>query len=169
MYTAFSVSDCKLHKLQVSNPRWIPTCCIQTKCIDDIAKWHRYMLIWTQHDRLANTDFPLKLSKSVITRLYFFLFRAPVSGVYSFTFVIAQRHHYEIRTNLFVDGKVVVGAIAEGIKKYHDTQGTNTVNVHVCKGKPVWVESYSSRGRLEGSKDNFRYTSFSGHILYERK
>ena len=88
--------------------------------------------------------------------------------MYSFTFVVAQRHSYEIRLNLVVDGKVVVGAIAEGTKKYHDVQGTNTVNVHVCKGKPVWVQSYS-QGKIEGNDEKFRYTSFSGHILYERK
>lgn len=95
-------------------------------------------------------------------------FRAPVSGVYSFTFVIAQRHNYELRTNLVVDGKVTIGAIAEGTRTYHDVQGTNTVNVHVCKGKAVWVESYN-RGKIEGNDAGFRYTSFSGHILYERK
>lgn len=96
------------------------------------------------------------------------VFRAPVSGVYSFTFVVAQRHRYEIRLNLVVDGKVVVGAIAEGTKYYHDVQGTNTANVHVRKGRPVWVQSYC-HGRIEGSHYNFRYTSFSGHILYQRR
>ena len=99
---------------------------------------------------------------------YLIYLRAPVSGVYSFTFVVAQRHGYEIRVNLIADGKVIAGAVAEGSKTRHDVQGTNSVNIHVCKGKPVWVQAYA-HGRLEGSKDNFKYTSFSGHLLYERK
>ena len=98
----------------------------------------------------------------------FSCFRAPTCGVFSFTFVVAQRHRNEIRLNLVVDGKVVLGTIAEGTKYYYDVQGTNTVNVFVRKGKPVWVEAYSS-GRDEGNNANFRYTSFSGHLLYRRR
>ncbi|XP_053398548.1 complement C1q-like protein 2 [Mercenaria mercenaria] len=97
------------------------------------------------------------------------VFRATVSGVYVFTYVIAQRHKHEIRAKLVVDGKTINGAIAEGMHKWHDVQGTNTAIVHVCKGKAVWVESVSSHSNLEGNNADYRYTSFSGFLLYARR
>ena len=39
----------------------------------------------------------------------------PFTGVYQFTFVVAQRHAQTIRANLLKNGEIVVGAIAEGM------------------------------------------------------
>ncbi|XP_060583147.1 complement C1q-like protein 2 [Ruditapes philippinarum] len=95
------------------------------------------------------------------------VFRTQTTGVYVFTYAIAQRNINEVRVNLMYDGNIVNGAIAEGMHKYHDAQGTNTAIIHVVKGKPVWIEA-ASRGALEGNDGDGRYTTFSGFLLYAR-
>lgn len=95
------------------------------------------------------------------------VFRPKVSGVYMFTYVIAQRNQREIRANLVYDGTVINGAVAEGRHRYHDVQGTNTAIIHVTQNKPVWVE-VSSAGYLEGNAGKYRFTTFSGYLLYAK-
>ncbi|XP_060553287.1 complement C1q-like protein 2 [Ruditapes philippinarum] len=96
------------------------------------------------------------------------VFRAKVSGVYMFTYAIAQRNKNEIRVNLMYDGKIINGAVAEGRHTYHDAQGTNTAIIHVCKDKAVWIEAVTC-GPLEGNSADRRFTTFSGFLLYARR
>jgi len=54
-----------------------------------------------------------------------------------------------------------------GMQKYNDAQGTNTALIHVVKGNAVWVQAENG-DHLEGDLAKFRYTTFSGHLVYAR-
>lgn len=95
------------------------------------------------------------------------VFRTKVSGVYVFTYVIGQTYTREVRANLVYNGKIINGAVAEGVRSYHDVQGTNTAVIHVKANEPVWVEIISAAS-LVGHTGRYRFTTFSGYLLYAR-
>lgn len=93
------------------------------------------------------------------------VFRVPHDGVYLFTFVVYQKGKEEIRVNLEVDDKIVVGAVADGQHTGHEVQGTNTAILHLHEGNKVYIEAVHD-GRLGGEDENPNLATFSGHILY---
>jgi len=98
-------------------------------------------------------------------------FRAPKCGVYAFSFAVHTKDKKPLNVRLMVDDKNIDGAVAEGNKGSHDSKGghmgINTAVIHVCKNHVVYVEAMDA-AHIEGSQSE-RYTTFSGHLLYERK
>jgi len=100
------------------------------------------------------------------------VFMAKYSGVYMFSYSIAQSSKEQLNVRLVVDGHNIDGAVAPGGKHggchcgKKVRMGGNSAVIHVCKGHSVYIEA-ADEGEIEGSNED-RYTTFSGHLLYTR-
>lgn len=75
------------------------------------------------------------------------MFRAPVSGVYLFSYSVGaktipgvQLQQYDVFTRLMVDGKHQLSAVAESTGLYDDEQGSTTAIIYVDEASTVWTK-----------------------------
>ncbi|KAL4230897.1 Elastin microfibril interfacer 2 [Mactra antiquata] len=94
------------------------------------------------------------------------VFRAPVCGVYSFTYVVASSLSTFVDATLVVKNKKINGAYSKVINHKNINQGTNTAIVHLHKGEQVWVE-FKQDSSIKAEDE--LYNSFSGFLLYTRE
>ncbi|XP_045211142.2 uncharacterized protein LOC123562575 [Mercenaria mercenaria] len=97
------------------------------------------------------------------------IFRAPVAGVYLFSWSATARKlpgesPHDIWIKLVVNGVHMVGAVAESRSDGDDNQGSNTVVLRLNQGDEVWTAHYGGTD-IYGA-DNERTTSFTGVLLY---
>ena len=91
-------------------------------------------------------------------------FVCPHSGVYLFTFNIESYGDSYLHTKLVVDGINQVDAVTWGV---HSTDMSgNTAILRITTGQSVWVATYYNNDTELFKTDTFRYTSFSGVLLY---
>ena len=92
-------------------------------------------------------------------------FLCPHTGVYLFTFNINSYAKGEIDAKLVIDGKNQLDAVASaGTGAYE--MSANTAVLRVTAGQAVWVANHWISDITLVNTDNFRYTSFSGVLLY---
>lgn len=92
------------------------------------------------------------------------IFSCPHSGVYLFTFNIETYGNGFIHTKLVVDGENQLDAVTWGLQST-DMSG-NTAILRITAGQSVWVATYYSNDVELFKTDTYRYTSFSGVLLY---
>ena len=93
------------------------------------------------------------------------MFHCSVTGVYLFTFWIESNGLGVIVAKLVIDGANQIDAITTGSSISFD-MGGNTVIARVTAGQMVWLATYNENDRTIWNQDNYRYTSFSGVLLY---
>ena len=95
------------------------------------------------------------------------VFTAPISGVYLLTFNFDVWNKYtETFVKLVKNNNNIVDAIAFPSAIGHDVMGGNTALIHLNKGEAVWLETYGTNISEVNSRDTYRYTTFSGVLLY---
>ena len=93
------------------------------------------------------------------------MFQCPQSGVYLFSFTIESHNAYVIVAKLVVDGNNQLDAITDGSGGHYQTASTTAI-VRVTSGQSVWVATYHNNDVTLFDSDRFRYTSFSGVLLF---
>lgn len=92
------------------------------------------------------------------------VFTAPMAGVYLFSFYLDSYLRTALR--LVLDGNTISDAVADSETPNQEIMGGNTVIINVQFGQSVWVEEYNGNdGQLIGS-GAYRFTTFSGVLLY---
>ena len=90
-------------------------------------------------------------------------FHCPRSGIYLFHFSIESEHAGVMVAKLVIDGNNQLDGVADG--GGFDMTSTTAI-VRVTAGQSVWVATYQVNDRTLFDTNNFRYTSFSGVLLY---
>ena len=93
------------------------------------------------------------------------VFVCPRTGVYLFIFNINSYAKGEIDAKLLIDGKNQLDAVASAGTGVYEMSG-NTAVLRVTVGQSVWVANHWLTKATLVNTDNFRYTSFSGVLLY---
>ena len=93
------------------------------------------------------------------------MFRCPVTGVYLFTFWIESDRLGDIVVKLVIDRANQIDAITTSSNGTFG-MGGNTAIVRVTAGQMAWLAIYTVNDRTIWNQDNYRYTSFSGVLLY---
>ena len=92
------------------------------------------------------------------------MFQCPRSGVYLFIFYI-QSKTQEVEAKLVVDGNNKIDALTTGTGTGWE-MGGNAALLYVNAGQNVWVATYYDNDVSLRNTDSYRYTSFSGMLLY---
>lgn len=91
-------------------------------------------------------------------------FRAPVSGVYQFSFTVLQgQSSMWLGVELVANGRVI-GRVKTGDNGYYN-MGSNVINTWLTAGTDVWVRHMSDSDTKHVVADNGFYTLFSGLIV----
>ena len=93
------------------------------------------------------------------------IFLCPQSGVYLFSFSIESNNHGPIVVKLVVDGKNQLYVITDGSGGHFQTAGATSI-VRLTSGQSVWVANYNFNDVTLTNYNSFRYTSFSGVLLF---
>ena len=93
----------------------------------------------------SNSSCPLAIKINIFT--------CPIDGIYGFYFSIATVNVNEIVAKLVVNSANEVDGVVDTFHTNHEAQGGNFVFVSLTKGQQVWVA-------------NYRFSSFSGYLLY---
>lgn len=92
-------------------------------------------------------------------------FRAPVAGVYQFSFSVLQGSATMwLGVELVADGKVI-GRVKTGDNGYYN-MGSNVINTWLAADTDVWVRHMSDSDNKHVVADSGYYTLFSGHIIH---
>ena len=91
------------------------------------------------------------------------VFICPVNGIYLFQSALMSNYNEEIQTEMVKDGTPIARLYAKGTSA-HD-QGFNSATIQCKQGEHVWVRVKEHHGT---TVYNGLYSSFSGHILWER-
>ncbi|XP_052780134.1 protein HP-25 homolog 1-like [Mya arenaria] len=91
-------------------------------------------------------------------------FRAPVDGIYQFSFSALQgTSTMWLGLELVRDG-VVIGRVKTGDNGYYN-QGTNVINARLKATNDVWVRHMTDSDNKHVVADGGYFTSFSGHLI----
>ena len=95
-------------------------------------------------------------------------FTAPITGVYFLTYHIsAWGTNDETIIKLVVNNRNIVDADAEpkGSPAHHANSGNSAI-IRLNSGEKVWLEVYSNNNAMLSSAETYRFTTFSGYMLY---
>lgn len=94
-------------------------------------------------------------------------FTVPLSGIYMFSFMIETKHATDTAVRLLIDGRNTLDAVVEPRHTEQNLQGGNIGVFKLTKGSNVWVENYNRQHQVLEGDDNYRFSTFSGVLLYE--
>ena len=84
----------------------------------------------------------------------------PVTGIYQ------QLPHWKFDIRLVVNNRNLVDAVAWPNHATHDVMAENTAIVFLTTGESVWLEVYLTTDGEVRSYSNYRFTTFSGVLLF---
>ena len=93
------------------------------------------------------------------------MFHCPRSGIYLFSYSVESDRNGVIVAKLVIDGSNQLDVITDGTSGQYQMAGVTAI-VRVTAGQSVWVATYQVNDRTLFDDDNFRYTAFSGVLLY---
>jgi hypothetical protein len=94
------------------------------------------------------------------------IFTCPMDGIYGFYFSIATVHVNQIVAKLVINSINEVDGVADTFHTNQEAQGSNFVLVSLTKGQQVWVANYRWATHVMQESDGYRFSSFSGFLLY---
>ena len=71
----------------------------------------------------------------------------------------------EVDAKLVVDGKNKISAVTTGLKAGWEMAG-NAALLYVTAGQSVWISNFYTNDVSLSNSETYRYTSFSGVLLY---
>ena len=93
------------------------------------------------------------------------IFHCSQSGVYLFSLTIESHNKGAIVAKLVVDGNNQLDIVTDGSGGHYQTAGATAI-VRLTSGQSVWVATYQNNDVTLFDRDIFRYTSFSGVLLF---
>jgi co-chaperonin GroES (HSP10) len=94
------------------------------------------------------------------------VFTVPIDGVYLLSCFVGEYGQDQVLLQLQVNGQNKVDVIAEGIQVGHNDQGGNLVILKLRAGDRVLIQAYGVPNALIDGGADYKYTSFSGVLLY---
>ena len=95
------------------------------------------------------------------------IFTVPRSGVYLLTFTInVYNKDFKTEVRLVKNNLNIIDAVAWPTGQGHDTMGGNSALIRLTQGEAVWLENYHQVDSEIISNTGYRYTAFSGVLLY---